>query len=78
MGASALCTRQMETHDVDPKGNTGARPETEVLGASCQLDAGEMLGPRLYLLEGNEVCCCFSRASARVSPPLIFLLLFSR
>lgn len=45
MGASALCTRQMETHDVDPKGNTGARPETEVLGASCHLDAGEMLGP---------------------------------
>ena len=75
MGTSALYTWQMETHDVDPKGNTRERPEK--LRSWGQLPAGrEVLGPRLYLLEGTKVCC-FSRDSVQLSPPLIFLL-FSR
>ena len=58
---------QKETHEVDPKGNTRERPETKFPGAGSQLDAGEVLGPQLWLL---EVCCCFSWASAPVSPPV--------
>lgn len=59
---------QQETHEVDPKGNPRERPETKFPGAGSQLDAGEVLGPQLWLL---EVCCCFSWASPQVSPPVI-------